>query len=160
MIIWKGFGNLLDEKATQLCPINAAGAMGAGLAKSVRDRWPEVYDAYRGIYQPGISPYANIHDRARVITPVTTQDGHRILLVCSKFHWKHPSDVMLIRDNLATIANKWQQWGLTELATPLLGTGLGGLPRARVEKMVEEFLGPHCRLPVKIYLGQGWGNEA
>jgi hypothetical protein len=153
MIIWKGYGNILAQKATILCPINAAGAMGAGLAKDVRDQWPEVYQAYRGIYAPGISPHQDMYERARIITPVRTKDGHSVLLVCSKNHWRQPADMKLIEDNLTTISKEWQNWGLTELATPLLGSGLGQLSRDNVERKIQRILGGKCRLPVRLFLG-------
>lgn len=151
-IIWKGYGDILEDNTTQVCPINAAGAMGAGLAKTMRDAYPDLWEVYRGIYAPGVSPYADIHERARVLTPVLTRSGKKVLLFCTKFHWRDPSSMTLIRDNLITLDQRWMQWSMGGVAMPLLGTGYGGLPRERVMDLIEQILGP-SRLPVKLYLG-------
>jgi len=160
-IIWKGHGDLLADRAVKLVPCNAAGAMGAGLAKDVRDRWPEVYETYKSFFAPGISSVTDICARARQIIPVTANDGNRFLLVCSKQHWRQDADEALIRDNLATIADHWRQWNIPELATPLLGAGLGHLNRTHIEAILDDIFSPrHCALPVKIYLGLSFSHEA
>lgn len=41
-------GNLLDAKEDVIChQVNCQGVMGAGVAKAIRDRWPEVHRDYR-----------------------------------------------------------------------------------------------------------------
>ena len=41
-------GNLLDSNCDYIChQVNCQGVMGSGIAKQIRERWPEVYDAYR-----------------------------------------------------------------------------------------------------------------
>lgn len=40
-------GNLLDSGANIIChQVNCQGKMGSGVAKQIRDKWPEVYNAY------------------------------------------------------------------------------------------------------------------
>lgn len=40
-------GNLLDSNCDYIChQVNCKGVMGAGIAKQIRDRWPEVYRYY------------------------------------------------------------------------------------------------------------------
>jgi hypothetical protein len=159
MIIWKGYGDLLADRAVKLIPCNAAGAMGAGLAREVRDRWPEVYEVYRSFYAPGVSPVASIRERARIVTPVTANDGQRFLLVCSKYHWRQDSDEALIRDNLATIDDMWRSWQIPELAMPLLGSGLGHLGRTHIEQVIREILG-ESKLPIKLYMGIAFPRQS
>ena len=49
-------GNLLDGNCDYIChQVNCKGVMGAGIAKQIRDRWPEVFISYR--------EYCNRHDR-------------------------------------------------------------------------------------------------
>lgn len=44
-------GNLLDGNCTYFChQVNCCGVMGSGIAKQIRDRWPEVYGYYLGRY--------------------------------------------------------------------------------------------------------------
>jgi O-acetyl-ADP-ribose deacetylase (regulator of RNase III) len=50
-------GNLLDSNCDYIChQVNCQGVMGSGIAKQIRERWPEVYDIYRELcdtYQSG-----------------------------------------------------------------------------------------------------------
>lgn len=41
-------GNLLDSDCDYIChQVNCQGVMGSGIAKQIRERWPEVYDGYK-----------------------------------------------------------------------------------------------------------------
>ena len=41
-------GNLLDSKEDYIChQVNCQGVMGSGVAKAIRDEWPEVFTEYR-----------------------------------------------------------------------------------------------------------------
>ena len=45
-------GNLLDSDCDYIChQVNCQGRMGSGIAKSIRDKWPIVYDSYRAKYE-------------------------------------------------------------------------------------------------------------
>ena len=44
-------GNLLDSNCNYIChQVNCQGVMGSGIAKQIRERWPEVYKQYRDHY--------------------------------------------------------------------------------------------------------------
>jgi len=44
-------GNVVEASEDIICHgCNAQGAMGSGVAKAIRDKWPEVYDKYRDVY--------------------------------------------------------------------------------------------------------------
>lgn len=41
-------GNLLDSNCDYIChQVNCQGVMGSGIAKQIRERWPEVYESYK-----------------------------------------------------------------------------------------------------------------
>jgi len=45
-------GNLLDSDCDYIChQVNCQGAMNSGIAKQIRERWPEVYEKYRREYE-------------------------------------------------------------------------------------------------------------
>lgn len=47
MAVHYKFGNLLDAPVDYIChQVNCQGRMGSGIAKQIRERWPDVYDAY------------------------------------------------------------------------------------------------------------------
>lgn len=48
-------GNLLDSGCNYIChQVNCRGAMNSGVAKQIRNVWPEVYKAYYGKYEETI----------------------------------------------------------------------------------------------------------
>lgn len=45
-------GNLLESDCDYIChQVNCQGVMGSGIAKQIRDKWPEVYKYYRDRYE-------------------------------------------------------------------------------------------------------------
>lgn len=53
-------GNILDSGADIIChQVNCQGAMGAGLAKQIRHRWPMVYKHYKNFCDIN-NPYDNL----------------------------------------------------------------------------------------------------
>jgi len=151
-IIWEGFGNLLDAKDhTQLCPINAVGAMGKGLALTMRRAYPELHVHYRDMYHPQFSPIKDAYARASLLTVVKVH-AVSILLFCTKVDWHDPSPAELVEGNLQRLAVQWKELGIERLALPLIGSGEGRLPSAWVREQIHTYLGP-LELPVRLYLG-------
>lgn len=45
-------GNLLESNCDYIChQVNCQGVMDSGIARQIREKWPEVYDAYKGWYE-------------------------------------------------------------------------------------------------------------
>lgn len=43
-------GNLLDSSAKYIChQVNCCGVMGSGVAKQIKEKWPSVFNRYRGL---------------------------------------------------------------------------------------------------------------
>lgn len=147
MIIHEQPGDLFAcQSQTITCPVNTAGAMGKGLALDFRDRVPGLFQFYRGRYGTRYSAdrYAN-----RLYT-YKVPDGRQVLLFPTKVRWTDPASPTHIRENLRLLAEQYQELGITSLAIPALGCGLGKLNYDRdVRPMVQEFLGP-LPLPVEV----------
>ena len=48
MSIYYCYGDLLESNVDFIChQVNCQGKMGAGIAKSIRDKWPRVYSTYK-----------------------------------------------------------------------------------------------------------------
>lgn len=153
MIIWRGRGDLLAQRDfTQLCPITAMGAMGRGLAKTMRDAHPGLWVEYEQVYSPWHGVCGNLDERARILTHVELPTG-KVLLFCSKRHWREASPQALVEDNLVQLAERWASLGIERLAMPLPGTGLGGLSTGLVEALVHQHLGGEHPLPIRLYMG-------
>ena len=44
-------GNLLDSNCDYIChQVNCQGVMNSGVAKQIREKWPEVYESYVNFY--------------------------------------------------------------------------------------------------------------
>lgn len=54
-------GNLLDADIEYIChQVNCQGRMGSGIAKSIKDRWPVVYDRYIKSYEERVDEIAKM----------------------------------------------------------------------------------------------------
>lgn len=131
---------------TITCPVNSVGVMGAGLALHFRRRYPNLYQQYRGLCRalPN-SFYRTIH-----VVPLG-RSGKQCLLFPTKRHWKGFSTVEQINYNLALLARTYQTHGITSLALPALGCGLGGLDyQTQVLPLIRQYLDP-LSLTVHLY---------
>lgn len=152
MIAWEGYGNILDDNTSVLlCPINALGAMGKGLALTMRRAYPGLFEQYRDRYHPDWSPVKDDYARATFLDVVKSGET-KILLFCTKVDWHDPSPLDLVDGNLRRLAKHWEELGIDQLAMTLVGTGAGKLPRPRIRALIHEVLGP-ITLPVRLYLG-------
>ena len=82
-------GNLLDSKEDYIChQVNCQGVMGSGVAKAIRDEWPEVFTEYRSYIDMcfgtplGSVCYAPINNSNQVVANMFAQsyygyDGKR-----------------------------------------------------------------------------------
>ena len=120
---------------------NAQGQMGKGVAKAVRDKWPNVYEIYNLRYRTfGL----NVGE----IIPVLTPDGKLILNCITQDRCRktgdasNPDAVFVDYDAILkvfeTINDKVIDWDVTEVAMPRIGAGLGGGDWAIISKIIED----------------------
>jgi O-acetyl-ADP-ribose deacetylase (regulator of RNase III) len=133
-------GNLFDSSAqTLINPVNCRGVMGKGLAKVFKDHWPEMFRQYqeacrKGAVRPGSPLLFKGKDR-------------QILSVPTKDDWKKPSTYEIVEAGLKAIRERYRDWGITSLAMPALGCGLGGLEWSKVRPLIATHL---ADLPIGI----------
>lgn len=146
MAITETYGDMLVSSChTLVCPTNCVGVMGAGLARTIREVYPEVFRDYRRLYLEGELQI----DRLFVLTV----DDHRdILIFPTKTHWRYPSKLSWIATNLAWLAHHYDELGITSLAIPPVGCGHGGLDfHQQVKPLVYQHLGK-LEIPIELYL--------
>jgi O-acetyl-ADP-ribose deacetylase (regulator of RNase III) len=133
-------GDLFASKAQTLVnPVNCRGNMGKGLAKAFRERWPSMFRDYRQACQAGkIRPGVPLLFR---------EDKLQILNFPTKDDWKEPSTYDMVEAGLQAIRENNGLWGITSLAIPALGCGLGGLEWPRVRQLMVTHL---TGLPIEI----------
>lgn len=137
-------GNLLESPAQVLTnTVNCVGAMGAGIALEFKNRFPAMYEDYQKRCAA---------KSVAIGRPYLWEDeSHQILNFPTKLHWKNPSELSYIEAGLKYLAEHHDEMGISSIAMPALGCGLGGLNWNDVLPLVEKHLGPIATLDVFIY---------
>lgn len=112
---------------------NARGAMGAGVAAVVSQRWPAMYQAYKetcalGMFNPGMHWNCG--------------DGKWVFNLFTQVNPGPCADLELIRKAVTGMDLHAQILGLTKIAMPWIGAGIGGLKWPDVKAAIEPILGP------------------
>ena len=137
-VIREAHGNLLASGADALVnTVNTAGVMGKGIALQFKQAYPGNFRAYaaacrRGDIVPG-----------RMFVWETGQMGSPRFIVNfpTKRHWRDGSRIGDIRDGLLDLAKVIGEYGVTSIAIPPLGCGLGGLRWEDVQPLIVAALG-------------------
>lgn len=120
-------GNLIDNagRAEAIAHgVNCKGFMGAGVAKAVRQRWPDMYAVYRAACEKEQDPLSLGQvlfwgaPSGLIIANIATQVG---------IGRGVQADLGAIEQGLIKTAKWLSVAGLTSLAIPHIGSGLGGL---------------------------------
>jgi len=113
-------------------PVNTQGVMGKGLALAFKRRFPQSYKAYRAACQRGeLQP--------GVVLFVPGQKGEpNVLHFPTKKHWRGKSRLEWIASGLDYLRDHYAAWGLTRIAMPQIGCGLGGLEWPDVQPLIEQ----------------------
>ncbi len=139
-------GDLFASNAQALVnAVNCVGAMGAGLAAVFARRYPDMNEDYKRACEAKELAPGGIH--------VYSLDlDQYVFNVATKDHWMQDSQYQWIVDGLKNIAVEAEKLGITSVAVPALGCGLGGLDWGRVKKIVEEVAAEHWQnLDVEVY---------
>ena len=123
--------------------VNCVGVMGKGLALAYKKKYPEMFNDYKtrcekGDVSPG-RPY------------IWENDEVQILNFPTKRHWKQDSLLSDIEEGLKYLSQNYAQLGISSLALPPLGCGLGGLNWSDVKSLINKYLGPIEDLDVYVY---------
>jgi O-acetyl-ADP-ribose deacetylase (regulator of RNase III) len=120
---------------------NCRGKMGAGIAVEFKRRHPEMFQEYRrrchkGEFNPGA--YYLYKDATPWVLNLATQDSSR------------GATLEYVEQCLQNITEHYEELGITSLALPRIGAGLGGLDWDAVKALMVRYLGP-LDLPVTVY---------
>lgn len=152
MIVYEGSGNVFAcRMQTIICSINTVGAMGKGIALSFKNYVPGLYDFYREHYRDREPDYPSVNK----LEVYTVDEQRKVLLFPTKDHFKYPSKLWMIEQNLQQLAQRYEELGITSLGMPLIGCGhnTGQLSwEHQVGPLVRKYLDP-LPIPVKILTG-------
>ncbi len=151
-----------SEMQTLTVSVNTVGVMGKGLASRAKYQFPDVYvvyqDACRSRKLTGTRPYLykreSYLDEELADDPgslISTNAKKWFLLFATKKHWRDRSQLGDIASGLQWLRENVKTEGITSLAMPALGCGLGGLEWKDVGPVMCSELGG-LGIPVAIYL--------
>ena len=128
-------GDLLKQNAEALVnAVNCVGVMGRGIALQFRKAFPENFKIYeaackRGEVKPG---EMLVFDTHQVTNP------RYIINFPTKRHWRDQSRITDIESGLEALVKEVHDRGISSIAVPALGCGLGGLKWSEVRLRIEK----------------------
>ena len=130
------------DSQTVMVTVNTVGAMGAGIALQCKTRYPRLYIRYRKFCQEGLFQIGKLY--------LSKERDFNILLFPTKEHFLLDSKLEWIEKGLINLATTYEQRGITSLAMPLPGGGLGRLNENKVLEIVTRLLSG-TSMRIKIY---------
>ncbi len=131
-------GNIFDTDAVAIAQgVNTVGVMGAGIAKQFRANYPQMYEQYKiqcekdNLEPGGLMVY--VRDASDVTSPqshiynIASQDNPG---PNARYDWLMSGLQKAIEDAMFR--------GIHKIAIPRIGSGIGGLDEAEVEKILLE----------------------
>ena len=138
-------GDIFESPAqTIVNTVNTVGVMGKGLALQFKQRYPEMFTAYRDICEQ--------HRLMTGTLMLYSAPDHIILLFPTKENWRNPSRLDYIERGLQKFVSKYSDYGITSIAFPRLGCGNGELNWEEVQPVMEHYLND---LPIEVYIYLG-----
>lgn len=123
-------GSLFDADVQALVnPVNCVGTMGRGLALQFKTRFPGAFQAY------GHACAAAALRPGAIFT--FEEKGKLVFHFPTKRHWRDSSRLVDITAGLSALRSEVVARGVTSLAIPALGCGLGGLAWVDVKPRIE-----------------------
>lgn len=123
-------------------PVNTVGVMGKGLALQIKQKYPNVYEAYKKACTQHRLTVGKLQ-----LVPIT--DNRFILNFPTKTHWKHSSEYNYITLGLYKLASCYKSKNITSIAFPKIGCGCGGLNWIVVKALIIKHL-QHTDLTVYL----------
>lgn len=127
---------LTSEADLLVNTVNTVGVMGAGVAKAIKTRYPEIMEPYteacrtRRLYPGGVQL-------------LKMKDGRHVVNLASKQHFKDPSKIEWVGFGLLNLRRVLSMDTMRDVRTVCLpppGAGLGGLSPEKVQRMMRTYM--------------------
>ena len=153
---------MFSRAQTLTVSVNCVRVMGKGLASRAKHQVLDVYVRYQDLCsarilrmgQPRLYKRESSLDYQLADEPSILPGANRetwFLLFPTKRHWREPADINGIDEGLQWIHGNYKKEGITSLAIPALGSGLGRLQWSDVGPMLCKYLSA-LAIPVWLYL--------
>lgn len=137
-------GDIFASHAQVLvCPTNAGGVMGAGLAKTFRVRVPGLFHAYQR--------HCNKHRPRQLVPFVFDASDFTVYCLHTKIKWWLDSSPHLVRDGLLKLIDWCADKEIVSVAIPALGCGKGGLDFYKEVKPILDELLKESSMDITVY---------
>jgi len=148
-----------SQVQTLTISVNTVGVMGKGLASRTKYQFPDVFDYYKvacndGSLKMGVPVlYKRTKSVNELLSDYLEDDDEPtwFLLFPTKTHFMYNSDPKGIEQGLIWIKDNYEKLGITSLALPALGCGLGKLSWSVIGPMMVKYL-KGLKIKVSIYL--------
>jgi uncharacterized protein YwgA/O-acetyl-ADP-ribose deacetylase (regulator of RNase III) len=141
-------GDIFESRSQTLVnTVNCVGVMGKGIALGFKERFPDMYKDYVGRCGRGEVELGYPFIYKSVVPPW-------ILNFPTKDHWRSMAKVSDIINGLEYLLDHYKEWGITSLAVPPLGAGLGQLEWRIIGPFLNEYL-TNMNIPVELYAPYG-----
>lgn len=152
----------LSKMQTLTISVNCVGVMGKGLASRAKYQFPDVYVFYQDLCRkrtlqmgkPAVYKRELSLDYLLFDEPSTLSDANLatwFLLFPTKNHWRQNANIHGIEEGLRWLQDKCGAEGITSLAMPALGCGLGKLGWREVGPMICKYM-YNLGIPAWVYL--------
>lgn len=145
-------GNILKADAEALVnTVNCVGVMGKGIALQFKKAFPDNFKAYEKACRNKEVQIGKmfIQETGSVLNP------RFIINFPTKRHWKNKSRYEDIEAGLRALVEDVKRLGISSIAIPPLGSGLGGLDWNRVKLMIEQAFSSLPDVTVLLYEPKG-----
>lgn len=127
--------------------VNCVGVMGRGLAEQFKRRFPDNFRAYKAACASGeVMP-----GQMFVFATGMLENPRLIVNFPTKRHWREDSRMEDIDAGLVALVREVKERGVSSLALPALGCGLGGLDWREVRPCIERAFAPLTNVRVVVY---------
>ncbi len=141
MIVYLQTDLFASPAQTLVNAVNTVGVMGKGIAKSFKERYPEMFGEYKWLCDRG---------ELRTGTLQLWRGPDKwVLNFPTKTTWRLPSTLPYVREGLEKFVASYENLGITSISFPPLGCGNGNLDWADVKPLIESYLQD---LPIQVYV--------
>lgn len=141
-------GNILHDQADAIInTVNTVGVMGKGLALQFKKAFPHNFT----VYKKACDDKALQTGRVLCVPLESLNPPYYIINFPTKAHWKANSRLEYIEQGLEHLKQEVKRLGLTSVAIPPLGSGLGGLNWPEVDALIQQALVDMPEVEWRIY---------
>lgn len=145
-------GNLLDSDCDYIChQVNCQGVMNSGVARQIRERWPEVYEGYKRFCDRATDNADPLLGRVFIARPV---DGKRVVNMFSQYDYGYDGGRYTSYNafaNCLSVIKEHISIDKTIGFPKNIGCGLGGGDWNIISSLIEEVLGEEYEVYIYVY---------